>query len=407
MNGQRTTNIASVLGFFVLFAALCFPVLNIGETLPTVHILDICLPLFLFFIIQSKTGRWKEYAIFIPFIFCFYVLFAIVIQGHATMRHDYFEVYKWFKYGVTLLFFSQVDFHFFKKTIPILFGTLIAINSIHFFDLFNFNELLKGYYNGGIHIEYFGKNSLGEPAVKRMVGTMGNPNINAIMFGAFSIYFFPVNFNRKVLVYFLVSLLFLFLCQSRTSILFLAAMFLFILVFNAKIWTKKQWLIVLLGTLIAYLIAWMLATSFFQYTAYNNSLLDGSALFSGSARGRFETWNLLFTQIVEYPIFGHGPYKEYFYANHIYAENEYILMFWRYGIIGLFFYMSLYLIPFWQFVKKANKSLIPVLLLLILMSVSALTNNPFTERNIELLFCIGLAWGYQLFHSNKQMYESK
>jgi O-antigen ligase len=294
-----------------------------------------------------------------------------------------------------------------KKTIPILFGTLIAINSIHFFDLFNVNELLKVYYNGGIHIEYFGKNSLGEPAVKRLVGTMGNPNINAIMFGAFSIYFFPVNFNRKALVYFLVSLLFLFLCQSRTSILFLVAMFLFLLVFYAKIWTKKQWMIVLSGILIAYLIAWMFATSFFQFTAYNNSLLDGSALFSGSARGRLETWNLLFTQILEYPIFGYGPNKEYFYANHIYAENEYILMFWRYGIIGLFFYMSLYLFPFWQLVKKANKSLIPVLLLLILMSVSALTNNPFTERNIELLFCVGLAWGYQLYHSNQQKYESK
>jgi len=27
--------------------------------------------------------------------------------------------------------------------------------------------------------------------------------------------------------------------------------------------------------------------------------------------------------------------------------------------------------------------------------VSALTNNPLTERNIELLFCIGIAWIFQ------------
>ncbi|MFM1915584.1 MAG: hypothetical protein RLZZ531_1253 [Bacteroidota bacterium] len=407
MTGQRTIDISSVLGLFVLIAALCFPAMNIGDSLPTIHVLDVCLPFFLFLIIQKKAIAFKELYVFIPFVFCVYVLFTIFIQGHSTMRHDYFEVYKWFKYGVTLLFFSQVNFQFFKKAIPILFGALIVINTIHFFNLFNFNELLKGYYNGGMHIEYFGKNSLGEPAVKRLVGTMGNPNINAILFGVFSIYYFPVHFSRKTLAFFFVSLLFMFLCQSRTSLLFLAAMYLVVLVFYSRIWTKKQWMTVLLGTIIAYLMAWMFASSFFQYTSYNNSLLDGSALFSGSARGRFETWYLLFGQILEYPIFGHGPYKSYFYANRIYSENEYILMFWRYGIIGLFVYLSFYVIPFFQFIKTRNPTFIPVILLLAIMSISALTNNPLTERNIELLFCIGLAWGYQLFHSNRRANEKE
>jgi hypothetical protein len=72
-------------------------------------------------------------------------------------------------------------------------------------------------------------------------------------------------------------------------------------------------------------------------------------------------------------------------------------MLWRYGIVGFFFYITIYLIPFRDFFRGRRPEFIQVLLLVILMMVSALTNNPLTERNIELLFCIGLAWGYQRY----------
>jgi O-antigen ligase len=139
----------------------------------------------------------------------------------------------------------------------------------------------------------------------------------------------------------------------------------------------------------------MFATSFFQFTSYNNSLLDGTAFHSGSARGRLETWNLLGKMILEEPIFGHGPYKEYFYQNHIYSENEYILMSWRYGLLGLFLYLTIFLIPFKKLYASMNELSVKGSLMLIMMLVSALTNNPLTERNIELLFCIGIAWIFQ------------
>ena len=72
-------------------------------------------------------------------------------------------------------------------------------------------------------------------------------------------------------------------------------------------------------------------------------------------------------------------------------------MLWRYGIVGFFFYIIIYLFPFRDFFRGRRPEFIQVLLLVILMMVSALTNNPLTERNIELLFCIGLAWGYQRY----------
>jgi len=397
INNLNTTNLSTYLGVIVLSLAVFFPALSLGESLPTIHVLDFCFPVFLFLIVQKKGLLSKSWYFILPFIFGMYVLFTILIQGHSTMRHDYFELYKWFKYGVTILFFTQVNFQFFKRVIPYLVGILFLVNTLHFFDVFKINELLEKYYNGGIHIQFFGKNSLGEPAVKRLVGTMGNPNINAILFGMTSIYFLPVTFHYRKVALFLMSLLFMFLCQSRTSLLILAAMLFVILFFYSRIWTKKQWFILLLGIVLSFILAWMLTTSFFKYTSYSNSLLDGSAINSGSARGRFETWKLLFSQILEYPIFGRGPYKIYFYANQLYSENEYILMLWRYGIVGFFFYITIYLIPFRDFFRGRRPEFIQVLLLVILMMVSALTNNPLTERNIELLFCIGLAWGYQRY----------
>jgi O-antigen ligase len=266
------------------------------------------------------------------------------------------------------------------------------------------NKVLQDYYNGGLQIQYFGKDSLGAPAVKRLVGTMGNPNINALLFGFFSLYYFPTNVNRKNLGLFFVSLLFVFLCQSRTALLFIFCIFAFLAIFKTRIWTKKQWLLVVFGTICTFFIAWMLATSFFQFTSYNNSLLDGTAFHSGSARGRLETWKMLGKMITEEPLFGHGPYKEFFYQNKIYSENEYILMTWRYGILGLLIYLSIFLIPFKKLVSSENEIPLKGSLMLIMMLVSAITNNPLTERNIELLFCIGIAWIFQRHQTKESEY---
>jgi O-antigen ligase len=313
-------------------------------------------------------------------------------------------VYKWIKFGLAIWFFSLLDYTLFKRFIPWIFGFLLVLNAVHFFECTPLNKVLEYNYNGGLQIRYFGKDSLGQPAVKRLVGTMGNPNINALLFGFFSLYYFPINVNRKNLGLFFVSLLFVFLCQSRTALLFIFCIFAFLAIFKATIWTKKQWVWMVFGTIGTFFIAWMLATSFFQFTSYNNSLLDGTAFHSGSARGRLETWNMLGKMIIEEPLFGHGPYKEFFYQNKIYSENEYILMTWRYGLLGLLIYLSIFLLPFKKIVASANEIPLKGSFMLIMMMVSAMTNNPLTERNIELLFCIGIAWIFQRHQTKESVY---
>ena len=404
MSGPQSKKLVTYLGAFIVFASLCLPAITLRSTLPSIHILDIFLPLMFGYVWMNKSQLATGYGAWTPFVFSGVVLFSIVIQGHHTSTSDYFEVYKWIKFGLAIWFFSLLDYSLFKMFIPWIFGVLVVINTIHFLEFTPLNKVLQDYYNGGLQIQYFGKDSLGAPAVKRLVGTMGNPNINALLFGFFSLYYFPTNVNRKKLVLFFVSLLFVFLCQSRTALLFIFCIFAFLAIFKATIWTKKQWLFVVFGTIGTFFIAWMLATSFFQFTSYNNSLLDGTAFHSGSARGRLETWNMLGKMIIEEPLFGHGPYKEFFYQNKIYSENEYILMTWRYGILGLLIYVSIFLIPFKKLVASANEIPLKGSLMLIMMMVSAMTNNPLTERNIELLFCIGIAWIFQRYQTKESAY---
>jgi O-antigen ligase len=398
MSGQ-TTKFPTYLGTFLLFASLCLPALEIGQTAPSIHWIDLGLPIMALCLIVywSKLQFTKYHAL--PFLISIYVAFCLLIQAHPTALSDYFEIYKWLKFGVLLLFLSLIDFEMVKRGIPWLFTILVLINLLHFFNLPGVNELLENTYNGGLHLKFFGKNSLGDPAVKRMVGTMGNPNINALLFTFFSIYFLPLQFERKRLFLFLLALTMVFLCQSRTALVVVFVLISYLGIFHSKIWTRLQWLQLIFGIIFSFLMAWMLCTSFFQYSAYSSSLLDGTALYSGSVRGRLETWQLLGQQIVEQPIFGHGPYKNYFYVNRIYSENEYILMAWRYGVFGLLAYLWLYLWPLKHLQQANNKLFIPFILVLLTMLVSALTNNPFTERNIEVLFCFNLAWA---FHCHQQ-----
>ncbi|NDB33891.1 MAG: O-antigen ligase family protein, partial [Flavobacteriia bacterium] len=152
-----------------------------------------------------------------------------------------------------------------------------------------------------------------------------------------------------------------------------------------------------------YLGAMALATSFFKYTSYSNGMMDGSALYSNSLRSRWETWGILWEMIQTKPLFGHGPYKAYFSRMKLYSENEYLLMWWRYGIFGLCFYLGIYIVPFWHFVKiKITENKFKALLFLGVMLIAALTNNPLTERAISILFLFLVATAWEKSKHNEE-----
>ena len=396
MNGAMTDRMKILFGGFIVCSVLFLPDLHLKASWPAIQVIDFLIPFLAYSVLWNfpSTGT-KSYFIGLG-VFALLMLISMGVNGRLLVIQDLFELYKLLKYGLIVAFFAQLPIReFLKVWLKPMFILLVGINVLHFYDVFGFNQLIADFYNGGLHIEYFGLNSLKEPVVKRMVGFAGNPNINALIFLFFSITFLPVKKTQQTLVWFLAAVLMVFLCQSRTAILGLAAILITSAFVLSTQFTVRKWMRLFLGIGAMYLVSWALATNFFHYSLYSNNLFNGHILQTGSARGRWEAWTLLGEMILQKPLLGYGGNKAYFYAQKLYSENEYILMAWRYGIIGLLGYLLIYAIPLKKFLQsKRMESIYPALLAIVLMGVAALTNNPFVDRTIMVLFAVAIGAAY-------------
>ena len=60
----------------------------------------------------------------------------------------------------------------------------------------------------------------------------------------------------------------------------------------------------------------------------------------------------------------------------------------------MLFYLGIFLLPFWEmFRRKFDTHAGKAMLMIIVMLIAALTNNPLTERSISVLFIFLLASG--------------
>ena len=105
---------------------------------------------------------------------------------------------------------------------------------------------------------------------------------------------------------------------------------------------------------------------------------------------------MMWEMIKEKPVFGHGPYKEFFYAQNLHPDGEYVLMLWRYGVIGFAFYLGSVWLPvfFKRDVFRTDDGR-RMLLFAIVIAVTALTNVPMNKPNVLMMLAlitgIGLA----------------
>lgn len=405
---QQLSKIQFYIAGFIIFSVLFLPSISIGENFPTIQIVDFLLPFLVIILFLNRTTLvYFHYYIFL-ISFAVYIGVSIAVNGRLNQFQDLFEIYKMFKFLILILFFSNVNLsELFSKIIKPFFIVLVGINMIHYFNLFNINPIIQYHYNGELNIEFFGLNSLYEPAAKRMVGLSGSPNINAVLFGVFAIYFLPLKYNSAKLRWFLLALFMLFLCQSRTVVFAMLIIIASALIFNKTNWNIKHSFSIAFMAIVTYFISWAFATDFFKYPLYSNSMVDPAVVNSGSARGRFEVWQLLWEMIKEKPIFGYGAFKEYFYENNLFSENEYILMTWRYGFIGLLFYLSLFAFPLFIYRKIKNNSVKSKLVLTILLFlIVAITNNPFTDRLLFVSLALLLAFGFKSVEEMKHNFNS-
>lgn len=392
MRGQ-TNWLAFGCAALVLLDAFLIPDIRISSQWPAFQLTDFLLPIIGLLLYPKLSQVRKEWWFLWIALFAGYMLLPILINGRIKQWNDYLEIYRVIKLGVIFLLFRVIQP---KQLHPLIVGSfmvLLLINVLHLFNVLNINELLTYTYGDSIHFKLFGKDSLGNPAVKRMLGTMGNPNTNALLFLFFTVYFLPIEKKREHWALCFTALFMVFLCQSRTSLIAVIMVLGAILYLTKKDGVKPAiWKVV--SSIGLYVLATMIATSFFQYTSYSKSLIDGSALYSTSLRSRWESWGILWDMIKTKPLFGYGPYKSYFTAHQLYSENEYLLMWWRYGIFGLLFYLGIFLLPFWEmFRRKFDTQAGKAMIMIGVMLISALTNNPLTERSISVLFIFILASG--------------
>jgi O-antigen ligase len=391
------------LAVLVLLDAFVIPDLRFSKQLPAFQITDFLWPIGVLLIIpQLKKLGENRWFIWLG-MFAIYMMVPIAVNGRLGEMNDWFEIYKVVKLGGLFLLFSYASKQDFTGFIRASFIGLVAINLMHFFEVLNFNHWMQEVYGSSEHWIFFGKDSLGNPAVKRMLGTLGNPNSNALLFLFFAVFFIPKENSWKAKTWFFSALLMVFLCQSRTSMLGCAAVIMYLLFIHYKQGDRYfVWQIPLFTTAV-YCIGLMLSTSFFQYNGYSDSLLDGSALHSNSLRGRWETWGVLWEMIQIKPWFGYGPFKSYFVENRLYSENEYLLMWWRYGLFGLIFYLGILLIPFRLLLhKNIGLKHERYFVFSAVMLLAALTNNPLTERSIGILFVFLVAIAY---HDESNLHE--
>jgi len=400
---------SNLLIFFCLltFVSLCLsPFIPIRDGF-YLRFEDLLLP-FIVLVLLPEIKLLKNWYFLIIFAWAGYGVLSMAINGRLSVINDYFELYKLLKYvAFVILFYSVFKLNVsFYNPMVIVFLVLLVFNMFHFYNFFHFNELvMPKFATNPLQLSTFGLDSLDRPTTKRIIGTMGNPNINGILFSFFAVYFMRFLSFAKWhwgKIYFILAIALILLTQARTSMLAIGIA-LMVYLFLAKL--SWQTILKICGA-IALSVLVVRFMDEFSLGYVTNAKLNITE--NGSLRGRLDVWKELWSMIKEKPIFGYGINKNYFYAHHLYSENEFVLIVWRFGFIGLFFYLAMLIAPL-RYLRnssamKSEKSRF-FMLILIVYFVNALTNNPLSDPVLQVLFAIASAYYLSQFDLNERKIE--
>lgn len=377
---------------FVTFLAGLFllPAIEIKSSLPKIQPDEFLLPLIALccFLLPGKNTLWplRTYGLIIAGML-FMVMLSMLVNSRLGNMRDAFEMIKLLKFALVIAFVALVVPHVrIRGWMKLALIASLFFNFLHYIDFMGFNQAVVSFYGSEVQIDTFGLNSLGQPDTKRIIGVVGNPNGNAILFLLFTAFFFPAKSGSpgssiKEQVWFYLAVFGVLACQSRTGFITLLVI-IPLGAWHYRYGRKQLMILVLLSAAMYLLLLWL-------GNVYIGSLASGKLMQSNSVRGRFEVWAMLWEMIKEKPLLGYAPNKDYFYANNIYAENEYILYLWRYGFLGLPFYI---LMLFWPAVRGWQTRMQPMginlLLFALVMIIAALTNAPLSEPKNMMMFAL-------------------
>jgi hypothetical protein len=179
------------------------------------------------------------------------------------------------------------------------------------------------------------------------------------------------------------------LAQSRTAII---AMLVSAPVLVApRTWgffgiVRTTFILTALGLVLALLVEWLNLT-------FIRSLISSSLLEQDTLTARFEAWGPLLEMARERPLLGNAPQQEYFAKTATHADSEYVLVFWRYGLIGLAAQLSMMLLPIISAVRlhRGQRSVrVGMACLSIVAGVISLTNVTLTDFRFTVIYSLVL-----------------
>ncbi|MFZ9848366.1 MAG: O-antigen ligase family protein [Flavobacteriales bacterium] len=355
--------------------------------------------IYLYFINFNQLSKELKRYVLVAGSFGVVICLSILTNSRWAEIQDWFELYKLGKFLFFVLFLSKF-IHLINLDALMKFSLLFlfVFNVFHYFDLFGFNHKVMPYYSSEIQWRTFGLNSLGQPDIKRILGTMGNPNNFAVLMLFYIVYFLQKNTWIDHVCYFLSFFLFL-ACQSRTGLLALVVLFVFIILLSKLKW-KDYLRHVITFSLGALFLFFMSSTQESASKGLYITAVGESALESNSAKGRLEMWSIIWEKVKEKPLLGYAPDKEFFYSNEYYPESEYFLILYRYGFLGLFVFIAILLyslkVSSPSFALKGD---VVMFCCCIVFAVSSLTNTPFSDQNLILILALSIA----IFFNNQSI----
>lgn len=375
----------------LLLSIALLPDISLGGSLPAIRPEDVLI----FFLLLMGTLRLKHpnasdrrFNNYLAFLLLTGTWMAVCLLGNGRLLRisDHFEFYKLAKYAILTIFgyavLSRYQAKHCDRLIYVVFALLAAFNLANYLDLFGFNHSIMPWFTSSDRLASFGQDSMGNPAPRRMLGTMGNPNNNGILWSLVAAYFLSRQDGKIYhLPLFLVSLAMVMLAGSRTD--FVAVLVMLFLYWLIGRRSAGQMVLFLASAALAFAVVVIFNIQ------YISMLWTADLMENPSWLARLEVWDQLREMILHSPLIGHGPNKEFFYQQGLYSENEYLLMAWRYGIPGLLMYLGWFLIPTYQALRSRGlETGRLVIMASAVMAISALTNNPFSEPRLMALYAL-------------------
>ncbi|AET70712.1 hypothetical protein Desor_5334 [Desulfosporosinus orientis DSM 765] len=362
----------------ILLSAMLLPSIEIHPSLPRVRLDDaLIFGAFGINVLLYITRRFRSYAdyaprylqesegralravtkVFLLFLVSIIVsnIFAILFLDGSVGFRDVMELVTLAKYYLAITLAISLDLHYGEfQTLCLAFfiglGVMMVLSWGQFLNLAYMNQWLTPILAQS-HLD-----NLVNANPPRVLGTFDNPNVMGIasvmiMTLFVTWFYFRKNDRAQTLVLFVMVGLTMkqtFLTISRTALLATATVLVFLSVWGFfKVYWKKQ-IILKIGALFLLTLA-LFFTSPRDFVSRMNEATNLEE--STSAQGHFMRMGSAFEFIKQSPVLGWGTAKDTMDTT---VDDEYALITRRYGVVGLAFYLWLFIRPVKGALRKSR-----------------------------------------------------